>query len=98
MMYASRFVSVAGRVCIIFSSARSEGINEMDEDEKKLLISQLAKREGLPYNPDNKHDVDIYFADKDEESTFADAIYLPNRGAFWGSLEKDDIKSWGVNR
>ena len=71
----------------------AERINEMDEGEKKLLISQLAKREGLPYNPDNKHGEDIYFADKDEESTFVDAIYPPNRGAFWGSLEKITLKA-----
>ena len=69
----------------------AEHINEMDEDEKKLLISQLAKREGLPYNPDKKHGEDVYFADKLPGAVYARAIYPPNDGAIWGSTENKTL-------
>ena len=65
----------------------TEHINEMDEDEKKLLILQLAKWEGKLYNPDNKHGEGIYFADKLPDELYARALYPPNRGAKWGSVE-----------
>ncbi len=70
----------------------AEHINEMDEGEKKSFISQLAKREGKPYNPDNKHGEDVYFADIEKNSAFADAIYPPNQGAYWGSTEKKTLR------
>ena len=55
----------------------AEHINEMDEDEKKLLISQLAKREGKPYNPNTKSGDGVYYDDNERP------IYPPNNGAYW---------------
>ena len=55
----------------------AERINEMDEGEKKLLISQLAKRAGQPYNPETKSGNGIYYDDEDFP------IYPPNEGAYW---------------
>ena len=55
----------------------AEHINEMDEGEKKSFISQLAKREGKPYNPDTKSGEGIYYADDKSP------IYPPNDGAYW---------------
>lgn len=55
----------------------AERINEMDEDEKKLLISQLAKSQGKPYNPDIKSGDGVYYADD------GSPIYPPNDGAYW---------------
>ena len=47
----------------------------------------------MPYNPDNKHGKDINFADKNENSAFADAIYPPNQGSYWGSTEKKTLSA-----
>ena len=55
----------------------AERINEMDEDEKKLLISQLAKSQGKPYNPDINSGDGVYYADD------GSPIYPPNDGAYW---------------
>ena len=71
----------------------AEHINEMDEGEKKSFISQLAKREGKPYNPDNKHGEDIYYEDKQPGRLFARAVYPPNRGAIWGSTKEKTLSS-----
>ena len=59
----------------------AEHINEMDEDEKKSFISQLAKRAGQPYNPDIKSGDEIYYDNNSEP------IYPPNGGAYWPQKE-----------